>query len=289
MKPVRLSPVRRLLLRWFDPKRGSPYVSITVTIDVSASLAWLAGLKEAGRAVSLQSLLIGAVGRLYTEFPQANRRIIGGRVYQLPAVGVAAPVNLVGHRGGDRMDTSMMLLDGVDRLSLVEIDEANRRVVRGERAGRPDNPVIRQMVGLAERAPIQAIDQAISAMNRLHNTPALARLSWKSAPVSTAVSNVGASLGDAGAGRILFRAGSICLPVRPLHVGSIFGVSYVQDEVIAVDGAPAVRPMLPIIYAFDHRLFDGHTAALILTRLAALLSDPAALFGSDGTRRPESS
>ena len=56
----------------------------------------------------------------------------------------------------------------------------------------------------------------------------------------------------------------------------------VQDEVIPVDGRPEVRPVLPVILVFDHRLFDGVMASRLLTRFASMLQDPASVFGPDG-------
>ncbi len=57
-----------------------------------------------------------------------------------------------------------------------------------------------------------------------------------------------------------------------------------QDEVVPVDGKPEVRTMLPMLYVFDHRLFDGVLAGKILTRLFEVLQSPEAHFGPDGRK-----
>ncbi|TAM85581.1 2-oxo acid dehydrogenase subunit E2 [bacterium] len=45
---------------------------------------------------------------------------------------------------------------------------------------------------------------------------------------------------------------------------TIVGFGRIRDAVVAVNGAPAVRPMLPIAVATDHRLNDGsHLAAFV--------------------------
>ncbi len=49
-----------------------------------------------------------------------------------------------------------------------------------------------------------------------------------------------------------------------------------------MDGRPEVRRMLPLLYVFDHRLFDGVLAGKILTRVFDVLQDPAAHFGPEG-------
>lgn len=56
---------------------------------------------------------------------------------------------------------------------------------------------------------------------------------------------------------------------------AIAGFGRVADKVLVVDGAPAVRPVLPIVVAADHRVNDGaHLGAFVAT-LSRLLSFPA--------------
>ena len=85
---------------------------------------------------------------------------------------------------------------------------------------------------------------------------------------------------------MLFRAGAMELPQRLFHVPTVWGLSSLQDEVWAVDGKPEVRPVLPVILLFDHRLFDGVMAGRILVRLNDLLQSPEEHFGSDGSLAP---
>ena len=57
--------------------------------------------------------------------------------------------------------------------------------------------------------------------------------------------------------------------VQPPTVG-ILGAGRVRDEVVAVDGAPAVHPVLPLSLTFDHRAVTGGEATRFL---AAVISD----------------
>lgn len=52
-------------------------------------------------------------------------------------------------------------------------------------------------------------------------------------------------------------------------------VGRIEDRVVAVDGAPAVRPMLTIGAALDHRVLDGSHAAKLASAMRAYLADPA--------------
>jgi pyruvate dehydrogenase E2 component (dihydrolipoamide acetyltransferase) len=58
---------------------------------------------------------------------------------------------------------------------------------------------------------------------------------------------------------------------------AILAVGRILDRVVAVDGAPAVRPMLTVSLSFDHRVVDGAEGARFLDTLAALVEEPAGL------------
>jgi pyruvate/2-oxoglutarate dehydrogenase complex dihydrolipoamide acyltransferase (E2) component len=65
--------------------------------------------------------------------------------------------------------------------------------------------------------------------------------------------------------------------VRPPEVVNV-GVGAIRDRVVAVDGAPVVRPTLVLSVAADHRLLDGDTLAAFVAQLTTLLEDPVLLF-----------
>jgi pyruvate/2-oxoglutarate dehydrogenase complex dihydrolipoamide acyltransferase (E2) component len=64
--------------------------------------------------------------------------------------------------------------------------------------------------------------------------------------------------------------------VRPPEVLNL-GAGAIRDRVVAVGGAPVVRPTLVLSVAGDHRVLDGDTLAAYVTRVASLLEDPASL------------
>jgi len=59
---------------------------------------------------------------------------------------------------------------------------------------------------------------------------------------------------------------------------AILGVGRIQDRVVAVNGAPAVRPMLTLTVTFDHRATDGAPASQFLAKVKELLENPARLL-----------
>jgi pyruvate/2-oxoglutarate dehydrogenase complex dihydrolipoamide acyltransferase (E2) component len=65
--------------------------------------------------------------------------------------------------------------------------------------------------------------------------------------------------------------------IRPPEVVNL-GVGAIRDRVVAVDGAPVVRPTLVLSVAGDHRVLDGDTLAAFVEQVASLLEDPVLLF-----------
>ena len=65
--------------------------------------------------------------------------------------------------------------------------------------------------------------------------------------------------------------------VRPPEVVNV-GVGAIRDRVVAVDGAPLVRPTLVLSVAGDHRVLDGDGLSAFVDQLQKLLEDPVLLF-----------
>jgi pyruvate dehydrogenase E2 component (dihydrolipoamide acetyltransferase) len=55
---------------------------------------------------------------------------------------------------------------------------------------------------------------------------------------------------------------------------AILAVGRIADRVVAVDGQPAVRPILELSVSFDHRVVDGARGAEFLDTLAGLIEEP---------------
>jgi pyruvate dehydrogenase E2 component (dihydrolipoamide acetyltransferase) len=56
---------------------------------------------------------------------------------------------------------------------------------------------------------------------------------------------------------------------------AILAVGSIVDRVVAVDGKPAVRPMITLTLSSDHRVADGARAAMFLNDLAEAISKPS--------------
>ncbi len=60
---------------------------------------------------------------------------------------------------------------------------------------------------------------------------------------------------------------------------AILAVGGIADRVVAIEGKPAVRPMMSLTVSCDHRVADGARAARFLSDLADALRDPAKFLG----------
>lgn len=65
--------------------------------------------------------------------------------------------------------------------------------------------------------------------------------------------------------------------IRPGEVANL-GVGAVRDQVVAIGGQPAVRPILVLAVSGDHRVLDGHTLAAFVTQVVGLLEEPLLLL-----------
>jgi pyruvate dehydrogenase E2 component (dihydrolipoamide acetyltransferase) len=73
-----------------------------------------------------------------------------------------------------------------------------------------------------------------------------------------------------------FGLDSALAPVPPfMHVPVLITVGAVTDKVVARDGQPVVRPMLPLGVCLDHRFVDGYQAASMALTFREYLADPA--------------
>ncbi|RME46165.1 MAG: 2-oxo acid dehydrogenase subunit E2, partial [Caldilineae bacterium] len=65
--------------------------------------------------------------------------------------------------------------------------------------------------------------------------------------------------------------------INPPEV-AILGLGRIEERPVARNGELAIRPILPLMLSYDHRLIDGAAAGEFLARLQVLLSNPTLLM-----------
>lgn len=273
-----VSVIRRFLLWWFDAP-FSPWVSTSGAVDFRAAYQYLNELsKKDAPKVSIQHLICAAVARALKSVPEANARIIGQKIYPQEHVGIAMPVNLLGHKAGKSRELSMTVVSKVETLSLRELATATQKVVEQERSGQMSNPFLKNMLTLSEFLPQSVGNRVLNRFDRLMRNPVFAQKVYDIFPITTGVTNPGSVIPPDLEG-VLFRASAINIPDRLIHVGTLWGFSAIQNEVLPINGIPTVCPVLPLMMTFDHRLIDGVKASRLLLRFSEIIKDPAAEFG----------
>lgn len=71
----------------------------------------------------------------------------------------------------------------------------------------------------------------------------------------------------------MYKVDAFAAIIPPMQA-AILAVGGIGDRVVAVDGKPAVRPMMTLTLSSDHRVIDGARAAEFLVDLAAAIADP---------------
>jgi pyruvate dehydrogenase E2 component (dihydrolipoamide acetyltransferase) len=74
-------------------------------------------------------------------------------------------------------------------------------------------------------------------------------------------------------------AGRFATPIINYPEVGILGVGRARDGVVVKNGMIGIGKMLPLSLAADHRVVDGATAALALSKIIELLQDPEQLLG----------
>lgn len=59
---------------------------------------------------------------------------------------------------------------------------------------------------------------------------------------------------------------------------AILGLHKIQDRVVALNGQPAIRPMMYVALSYDHRIVDGREAVQFLVRIKEFIEDPGHLL-----------
>ncbi|MBM73966.1 MAG: hypothetical protein CMK59_01090 [Proteobacteria bacterium] len=279
------SIVRQFLMWWFAPPE-SPWVCGNFSIDVTTVQAYLTRINEQNQTrVSLHNFISAAVARALKAVPQANSRIFGHQIVPQEDVGIAMPVNLIGHEGGGERELSMMVIEQVDKKSLVELAKVGRNRKDQERKGKMQNSFLAGLLKVFEKLPSQLNRRFLNRLDQASKNSHFAQKIFEHIPVTAAITNPGSTHPSDLQG-VLFRGGSFHPPQRIAHVGTFWGITGIQNEVIPIDGQPQIRPMLPVMLIFDHRLIDGVKASELSFEFIKCFQEPEVYFGADGGMKP---
>jgi pyruvate dehydrogenase E2 component (dihydrolipoamide acetyltransferase) len=125
-KPI--SPMRAAISNTVTNSWTIPQFPVTMGIDMGAAKEFRAGLKAAGKAVSMNDMVVKACAKAIEKYPMVNATL-GSKEYKLnPEVNIAVAVGL---------DDGLMMpvVKGCQALSLEEVSGASRALIDKVKAG----------------------------------------------------------------------------------------------------------------------------------------------------------
>jgi hypothetical protein len=260
---VRDAPLTRRVIPLLMKTRNESAVYFDQSIDATRIEPFLADVRAStGLRVTLLHVLMWCAAQILAERPGLNRFIAGGRIWQRRGVWLSfsmkkgmddeAAVALVKRR----IDPAWPLAELV---RVVDVDVATIR--RGEET------VTDRELKVVLAAPTFVAALAVRLARALDRYGLLPRAFIDADPLfaSAIIAPLG-SIGLDAPYHHLYEYGSV----------SIFAAAgAVRDEVVVVDGAPAVRRVLPIRFTLDERIADGLYCARALDLLRCYVEDPA--------------
>jgi pyruvate dehydrogenase E2 component (dihydrolipoamide acetyltransferase) len=256
------SPFRRIAASmWGKPRDPSIYGF--VDIDVSETLTFIEEHRaRTGQRLTMTHVVASAVARAFADNPELNAKVrFTGRIEERETIDLVISVA----RDNGR-DLSAARVDAADTLALDALIEQVDHQIERTREGR-DEDYERSRGTMAALPwfcvkPLLWLTDVVTNELNLH----LPKLGMPRDPFGTAViTNVG-----------MFGIDTAFAPFVPLgRAPMLLLVTAVKDRVIAVDGAPAVRPVLRLCATFDHRVVDGAAAGRVSDIITQHIAHPA--------------
>lgn len=270
-QPIACSVWRKIAMASWRPRKD-PAILATVDIDAGPLLAYIEEVRAATGARVTPAHVVGRAGAKVTEaLPGLNGRVVLGRFVPSPTIDcffvVSVRTDPTQGTEAAATDLSGWVVRNVDQKPpWVIADELAERAALIRADQDPQFKQTKQMVQWLPPIMLRAVTDAIGFVTESLQLP-IPFMGLDARPYgSFLVSNVGT-----------YGLDSAFAPVPPfckVPVGMLVGA--VTDKVVARDGEPVVRPILPLAIGLDHRFVDGYQAATMARVFREYLADPGA-------------
>jgi len=235
---------RRHTLYFLGETRAFSPVFLDSEIDMTAVLGHRAAEREAGRALSVVSYVVHAVGRAMARHPEANAAVRGRFRPRLAKYAeVSTKVTFDKTMNGHRIVLSAVL-PGAQDATLGEIQDWLEARREGDPASAPEFAAVRllhRMPAWLGRPAFRLRARSLAQRQALFGTVAVTSLGHR--------------------------------PVDGFHsVGGTtvtFGVGRIADRPVVRERQVTAAPVMRLSMAFDHRVIDGAEAADLLADVKA--------------------
>ncbi|HTY31581.1 2-oxo acid dehydrogenase subunit E2 [Mycobacterium sp.] len=269
--PIPTPVWRKIAMATWRPGKD-PTISATMDIEAPRLLEYIDKVREAtGQHVTPAHLVGRAIGKVLEELPELNGRVVFGSFLPSPTIDCSFVVSL-------RTDPTTGAEAAATDISGTVVRRVNEKppwVIAREladhvaRIRHNDDPLFKQIKGVVKWLPplaLRPVAQGIGFVTDVLQLP-LPLLGLEARPFgSVGITNIGTyGLETAFAPMPTF-----------VHLPIVIIVGAVNDKVLARNGKPVVRPVLPLAIELDHRFVDGYQAAAMARIFRAYLADPAA-------------
>ena len=279
--PNPIPPWRKLAMATWRPGKD-PTISATMDIEAPRLLEYIDQVREAtGQHVTPAHLVGRAIGKVLEELPELNGRIVFGSFLPSPTIDCSFVVSL-------RTDLTTGAEAAATDVSGTVVRRVNEKppwVIAREladhvaRIRRDEDPLFKRVKGVINwLSPLvlRPVAEGIGFVTDVLQLP-LPLLGLEARPFgSVGVTNIGTY----GLDTAFAPMPTFC------HLPIVIIVGAVTDKVLARNGKPVVRPVLPLAIELDHRFVDGYQAASMARIFRAYLADPASFDPVPTSTRP---
>lgn len=251
---------------WSAPREGNIYGKLT--IDATEALKYIEHQRKAsGEKVTIGHLVGKAVALALKAAPSLNGRILWGRFIPHSTVDVTYLVVLEGGK-----NLAKAKIDQTDTKSCADIARELRTLAEKLRSGEDEQ--FKKSMGPVRFLPTWVLRPLLWFTGWLTSSLGLGAklLGLERYPFGSAiVTNVGMFGLDEG----------FAPPTPFARVPVYVLLGAIRDDVVAIDGAPAVRKTLTLTATIDHRFIDGFQGGLLAKVVREKLSQPWELDGHE--------
>lgn len=269
-EPLAFSVWRKIAMASWRPRKD-PAILATIDVDAEQLLRYIDDVRKATGVHVTPVHLIGRAGaKVFEALPGLNGRVALGGFLASPTIDCFFVVSLrtdpVAGSDAAATDLSGTVVRDVDQKRPWEIAQEladHAALIRADED--PEFKRTKQLVKSLPPPALRLVTDAIGFVTETLQLP-IPLMGLPARPYgSFLVSNVGT-----------YGLDSAFAPVPPFcHVPAGMLVGAVTDKVVARDGVPVVRPILPVAIGLDHRFVDGYQAATMAKVFREYLADPA--------------
>ncbi|MGH9627271.1 MAG: 2-oxo acid dehydrogenase subunit E2 [Bryobacteraceae bacterium] len=219
-----------------------PAFFISLDADMTRSKAALERLRHDGIRATYTHVLVRAAALALARHPDLHQLVCGTKRYRPDSIDIGLSV------AGETFVAPIMVLAAADRKSLAELAaEISERAAEVKAADAKNLAMLRKLGWLI---PFAFLRRAVIRL--LMSRVSFRRKGAGTFQVSSAIN------------------ADVAVPFT-FTTTAILCCGRVRDRVVAVDGEPAVRPVLTLVCCVDHRVWDGRASERFLTTVKEIM------------------